>query len=248
MAQERNLCELLDISYTIACQKLDPKNKLIFIKNETLFYNHYTIEDTHKTQIYREKRFIPQSKKFFSWFDWSNKLRPGTEILEFPYVYLKNDSIIIMNHISIVLGNGRFAYGPSHFSLFVYDHDRNDWILNKNWIPDLQARISPNLNDLIEECRLKTINEIQKSESHKETKIYLISDYCPYSKNYEDQLVPKGHRLSRFKRKADYIIGYPEIYLCENRLIIKMKFIKSNDIKSYKKSGRYQTSSMQVEL
>ncbi|MBR5717032.1 MAG: hypothetical protein IKX59_10630 [Bacteroidales bacterium] len=252
IAQEQDLNEILDIAYVDFCQHLDPSNKLFFPKNLTFFNsNSFAIEENHQTKnLIRKKQY--HSLRSFPWKKWPHNFKQDTYFIDTPTIILKRDSIIVMNHSAGVGAEGGFRYGYSYISLFVFNKEKNKWIFEKGWKPELEFRKSTLFDSLLEQCRNKAINYIQTQSKKDDVMIYQVSDYYPPNYFAENQpnilLVPYGIDCSDFKKKADYYIAYPQVTFRGKRMTISMRVIESSKYNANQELSDFQIVSEEYDL
>ena len=252
IAQEQDLTEILDIAYVDFCQHLDPSNKLLFPKNLTFFNsNSFAIEENHQTKnLINKKQY--HSLRIFPRKKWPHNLKQDTYFIDTPTIIIKRDSIIVMNHSASVGAEGGFRYGYSYFSLFVFKKEKNKWLFEKGWKPELEFRMSTLFDSLLEHCRNKAINYIQIQSKKDDVVIYQVSDYCPtnyFNENQSNILsVPYGLDCSDFKKKADYYIAYPQVTFRGKRMTVTMRVIESAKYKAPQELSDFQIVSEEYDL
>ena len=219
---------MLDTAYVEFCKHKDPDNKLIFFKNRNyLNYNgSYTIAKRKKGKLY--KTYYAEKHKKFS----------GKYCIDYPSVYFSEDSIYIVNH-DLEIGDKGYFYGYSYISLFTYDKFNNKWNISKGYAPSLEFRSESSVDKIAKQCFLKAIDAIKNKANGKSMSIYRIADNCDgmlYLTEAEDiPCVPYGKKLSEYKSKADFFIGYPEMTLDKDVFVVNFKIIKSEQVgKSFK--------------
>lgn len=243
--QAQNICELLDTAYIDFCRHKDPENKLVFLKNFSFKWDHYSIEDNHETIILKERRKL--FYKFFGKRDYRGRreqtwnLKPGTEFIDHPSVFIQGDSIIIMNHTASVGRFGSFYFGASYMSLFTFDGKTNRWKYNKGWRPDLEFRSATILDSLVNRSSELALEKIETLFEETSPITYMIADYFPTDNKSIKLFVPNGESPSRYRYKADFFVGFPEVELQGKEIIIKLKIIKSKHIKNKTSSNIIQT-------
>ncbi|MBR5764822.1 MAG: hypothetical protein IKX93_09405, partial [Bacteroidaceae bacterium] len=126
-----------------------------------------------------------------------------------------------------------------YISLFTYDKFNNKWNISKGYAPSLEFRSESSVDKIAKQCFLKAIDAIKNKANGKSMSIYRIADNCDgmlyLTEAEEIPCVPYGKKLSEYKSKADFFIGYPEMTLDKDVFVVSFKIIKSEQVgKSFK--------------
>ena len=235
-AQEQDLCLLLDIAYN--SDSVMTKNSWL-LENKTYFnVQPYSFKNNKVKKIILSKKGLKID--FDNGFYWNTKhnLKPGMEILDTPKIYLYKDTIYIVNEL-MEIGKmkphkGWFAFGPSYYTIFTYNHNVNKWCYSYSRCPELQSRtFNREFDQIIEKCYYKAIDFCIKSGCETNS-IYLIEDYFPEiqinNKNYIIPHVPIGRKISKYKKIADCFIGFPKVLFNENTVTVSIRIISPKQI------------------
>lgn len=245
-AQEQNICDLLDSAY---CVYKDNENMCFASKWTFLNSKSYSITTHLKTiEPTIKRRKIAKRKKGYHIKRGRSGYQKGQLIIYKPSILLSKDTIIIRTNYLLAAITGKCLYqGTSKLAMFVYTD--GSWTYITSWEPRLEYRRRETLDDFMDVCYQKAVERITELSGGKKPKVLRVGEYWPYyTKQLNNYIIPAGANLKRFRRKADYFVGWPQATLNHNVITISLKIIKSNQLTKIDNMNVFETVSIKIDF
>ena len=135
--------------------------------------------------------------------------------------------------------------GDTIIFYFVYQEQTGKWIYDSSvsnhatWY-----RKGKFIGDFVRETMEECFRELEKNNNKVDAQVYVVDDYLTLFELSDTILpdlphVPKGHKIKKYCKNDDWLIGFPEISFYNDTIAVSSKAFMAKDYKNELKINNY---------